>query len=147
MYKHILIATDGSELARKAVDEGLALAKALGAGVIAVHVTPPWTSVPVGEVGGAFPPQNYDRMVADRAQEILAVVAMEAKAAGVPCETLHVAERLPAEGILQAAAQRHCDLIVMASHGRSGIARLLLGGEASAVVSKSPIPVLIYRSA
>lgn len=145
MYKHILIATDGSELAQKAVDQGLALAGALGADVIAVTVTAPWTSIAVGEVGVAFPPQNYDRMVADGAQDVLAGVAMRAKAAGVPCDTLHVIDRLPAEGILEAAATRGRDLIVMASHGRSGIARLLLGSAANEVVVKSAMPVLICR--
>jgi nucleotide-binding universal stress UspA family protein len=145
MYKHILIATDGSELAQKAVGHGLALAAALSAGVTAVHVTAPWTTVAVGEVGVAFPPQNYDRMMADNAQEVLAAVAMKAKAAGVPCDILHVRDRLPAEGILEAAAERCCDLIVMASHGRSGIARLLLGSAANAVVVSSTMPVLICR--
>jgi nucleotide-binding universal stress UspA family protein len=145
MYTSLLIATDGSELAQKAVDQGLALAKALGARVLAVHVTQPWTSISMPEVTTAFPPENYDRMAADSAQNILANVAMAAKAAGVECETLHVRDRLPAQGILEAAKERRVDLIVMASHGRSGLARLLLGSEANEVVTKSTVPVLICR--
>jgi nucleotide-binding universal stress UspA family protein len=145
MYKRLLIATDGSELAQKAVEHGLVLARALGAAVIAVHVTQPWTSVAIGEVPVVLPPANYDRMAADTAQSVLADVAMAAKADGVPCETLHVKERMPAEGILQAAAAERADLIVMASLGRTGLARLLLGSQASEVVHKSTVPVLIVR--
>jgi len=70
---------------------------------------------------------------------------MRAKAAGVSCETLHVHDRLPAQGIIEAAGERGVDLIVMSSHGRSGFARLLLGSEANEVVSKSTVPVLICR--
>lgn len=145
MYKHLLIATDGSELARKAVAQGLALAAQLGARVLAVHVTAPWTAIGIHEIALSLPPENYERAAADSAQSILADVAMRAKAEGVPCETLHVHDRLPAQGILDAAAERGVDLIVMASHGRSGVARLLLGSEANEVVSKSTVPVLICR--
>jgi nucleotide-binding universal stress UspA family protein len=145
MYKHLLIATDGSELAQKAVAQGLALAAQLGARVLAVHVTAPWTALAVHEIALSLPPENYERAAADQAQNILADVALAAKLAGVPCETLHVHDRLPAQGILEAAADQGVDLIVMASHGRSGFARLLLGSEANEVVSKSTLPVLICR--
>lgn len=145
MYKHLLIATDGSELAQKAVDQGIALAKALGSRVLIVHVTPPWTSLTVSEVAVVYPPENYDRVAADHAQNILANAAMAAKAAGVACETLHVKDGLAAPGILKAAQERGADLIVMSSHGRSGLTRLLLGSEANEVVSKSAVPVLICR--
>jgi nucleotide-binding universal stress UspA family protein len=145
MYKHFLIATDGSELSQKAVNEGLALARALGANVAIAHVTPPWTSVAIGEVAVALPPEDYDRMAASGAQAILANAAMAAKAAGVSCETLHVKDRLPAAGILEAAAAQGADLIVMSSHGRTGLARLLLGSQANEVLHKSAVPVLICR--
>jgi nucleotide-binding universal stress UspA family protein len=145
MYKHLLIATDGSELARKAVAQGLELARQLGARVLVVHVTRPWTALAVHEIALSLPPENYERTAGDRAQDILADVALEAKTAGVPCETLHVHNRLPALGILEAAADRGVDLIVMASHGRTGFARLMLGSEAGEVVSKSTCPVLICR--
>jgi nucleotide-binding universal stress UspA family protein len=117
MYKHLLIATDGSELAQKAVDQGIALAQAIGAQVLVVHVTPPWTALTVSEIAVVYPPDNYDRMAADHAQNILANAAMAAKAAGVICETLHVKDGLPASGIIQAAQERGADLIVMSSHG------------------------------
>jgi nucleotide-binding universal stress UspA family protein len=145
MYQHLLIATDGSDLAQKAVDQGVALAKALGAKILAVHVTQSWTARAAGEITNAFPPENYERAAADHAQTILADVALAAKIAGVACETLHVHDHLPAQGILDAAREKGADLIVMSSHGRSGIARLLLGSEANEVVSKSTVPVLICR--
>jgi nucleotide-binding universal stress UspA family protein len=145
MYKHLLIATDGSELAQKAVDQGIALAGAIGARVLIVHVTPPWTSLTVSEVAVVYPPENYDRLAADHAQNILANAAMAAKAAGVECETIHATDAVPAAGILQAAQDRGLDLIVMSSHGRSGLKRVLLGSEANEVVSKSTVPVLICR--
>ena len=72
-------------------------------------------------------------------------MALAAKSAGVECDILHVHDQVPAQGIIQAAREQGADLIVMASHGRSGITRLLLGSEASEVVSKSTIPVLICR--
>lgn len=145
MYKHLLIATDGSELARKAVDQGLVLAGLLGARVLAVHVTVPWTAVAVADIAPSLPPENYERSVDDEAQSILADVAVAAKAAGVPCETLHVRDSLPAEGLIEAAKARGADLIVMSSHGRTGLGRLLLGSVAHEVLSKSTIPVLVCR--
>jgi nucleotide-binding universal stress UspA family protein len=145
MYQHLLIATDGSELARKAVDHGLELARALGARVLLVYVTPPWAALTVSDGAAVYPPENYDRIAADQAQNILANAAMAAKAAGVVCETLHVKDGLPATGIIGAAQEHGADLIVMSSHGRSGLRRVLLGSEANEVVTKSTIPVLICR--
>ena len=145
MYRHLLIATDGSELARKALDHGLELAKALGAAVLIVYVTMPWTAAEIGDVTLSLPPENFERMTSDDAQRILADAAMAAKTAGVPFDTLHVKDHLPAQGIIDAAHDRGVDLIVMASHGRSGFARLLLGSEAGDVLSKSTVPVLICR--
>lgn len=145
MYKHLLIATDGSDLAQKAVDQGVALAKVLGAKATAVHVTLPWTSVAVGEVAIALPPENYDKMTAESATRILALVTDAAKAAGVACTPVHIESNSPAEGIIHAAKEHGADLIVMSSHGRSGLARLLLGSEANEVVCRANLPVLICR--
>ncbi len=145
MYKKILIATDGSELALKAVRQGLGLAKALGADAVAITVTEPWTAVVSGEMGIAFPIDDYDKGCAANAAQILGNVTAAAKAAGVACETLHVKERFPAEGIVETAKQRGCDLIVMASHGRRGVSRMLLGSQTNKVVTQSTIPVLVIR--
>lgn len=145
MYKNLLIATDGSELAGKAVTHGLELAKALGAKVTAVIVSEPWTTFVTGEVGASFPVEEYERAVQDNATTTLAAVADRAKAAGIPCVTKYLKDQFPADGIIAAAKEAGCDLIVMASHGRSGVTRLLLGSQANKVVTHSHIPVLICR--
>lgn len=145
MYKHILIATDGSELAQKAVTQGLAIAKAIGAKVTAINVSEPWVAVAPGEVAMAFPIKDYEESVTANAERILTPVATEASALGIPCDTLHVKDQFPAEGIIETAEKLGCDLIVMASHGRRGLMRFLLGSQANKVLTHSTTPVLICR--
>jgi nucleotide-binding universal stress UspA family protein len=145
MFKHILIATDGSELAQKAVDQGLALAKALGAKATAVTVTPPWTTVAPEQAAFSLSVEEYERCVAENAAAILAPIAASAKAMGVACDTRHVPNLFPAEGVVSAATELGCDVIVMASHGRRGVKRLLLGSQAFEVVTHATIPVLVCR--
>ncbi|MDX2155412.1 MAG: universal stress protein [Hyphomicrobiaceae bacterium] len=145
MYKHILIATDGSELAHKAVAQGLSLAKALGSKVTIVTVTEPWTAVVPGEMGMAFPVDDYEKTAADSAAGILAAVRKEAESSGVACEVVHMADQYPAEGIITTAKSKGADLIVMASHGRRGLSRLLIGSQTNQVVVHSEIPVLVVR--
>ena len=145
MYKHILIATDGSELAGKAVTQGLAIAKSLGAEITVVNVTEPWVAVAPGEVAMSFPIKEYDESVSANARRILSAVETEAAAQGVACRTLHVKDQFPAEGIIETANELKCDLIVMASHGRRGLMRFLLGSQAIKVLTHSTIPVLICR--
>jgi nucleotide-binding universal stress UspA family protein len=146
MYKHILLPTDGSELALKAVRQGLELAKVLNASVTAVIVTAPW---PVGEMGGgmvvAVPIAEYDSAVAKEANRVLAQVSDLAAKIGVGCTPVHVPNQYPAEGIVEQANARGCDLIVMASHGRRGIARMMLGSQATRVLAYSTVPVLICK--
>src|SRR5262245_51007815 len=115
VYKHLLIATDGSELAQKALDQGFALAKALNAKATVINVTPHWTSTISGQAAHA---DNYNKLVAEEASKILSSVDDAAKKAEITCDTVHVIDRLPAEGIIETANVRGCDLIVMASHGR-----------------------------
>jgi nucleotide-binding universal stress UspA family protein len=145
MFKHILIATDGSELAGKAVATGLRLAKSLSAQVVAVVATEPWTSM-VGGDGMAltFPVEEYEKSSAERAQGILTKVREDAAREGVSCETVHVVD-FPAEAILSTAKDKKCDLIVMASHGRRGISRMLLGSQTTRVVTLGTLPVLVCR--
>lgn len=145
MFKHILIATDGSDLAQKAVTQGLALAKALGARVTALYVTEPWVAVAPGEVAMAFPVKEYEDSISANAARILDGVAAEAATAGVACSGEHMKDQFPAEGIIAAAAQNACDLIVMSSHGRRGLMQVLLGSQASKVLAGSTVPVLICR--
>jgi len=145
MFKHILVATDGSDLAQKAVDQGLALAAALGAKVTAVTVTPPWTSIAPEQAAFALSIEDYRRCVAENAGEILSRVEAAAGRLGVPCTARHVPDAFPAEGILDTAKDLGCDVIVMASHGRRGLKRVLLGSQASEVTTQSLVPVLICR--
>ncbi len=145
MYKHILIATDGAELAQKAVAVGLGLAKILGAKVTAVTVTEPWAAIATGEMALGFPRDQYDKGAAENAAGILTAASEAAKTMGVDCAMVHVKDQFPAEGIIAAAKEKGCDLIVMASHGRRGIAKLLIGSEAIKVLTLSTMPVLICR--
>ena len=146
MYKHILIATDGSKLAQKAVDQGLGLAKALGAKVSAVTITEPRAAVVPAEVAIAFPiVEAYEKAVAASAAKCLAAVDSAAMKLGVSCDTKHLSDQYPAEGIIAYAKEKNCDLIVMASHGRRGLRRLLLGSQAIEVLTCSSVPVLICR--
>jgi nucleotide-binding universal stress UspA family protein len=145
MYKHILLATDGSDLAKKGIDQGLALAKALGAKVTAVTVTEPMAAMLVGEAAIALPLDEYDKAASANAKQILAAVSAAAAKAGVACDVLHVKDQYPAEGIVDAAKARACDLIVMASHGRRGLSKLLLGSQATRVLTHSEVPVLVCR--
>jgi nucleotide-binding universal stress UspA family protein len=145
MFKHVLIATDGSELAERAVAQGLELAKAIGAQVTVVTATEPWAAVVTGETALMFPAGDYERGAAEHAAKILGQAMNLARKAGVACDSVHIKEQFPAEGIIAAAKEKGCDLIVMASHGRRGIARLLLGSEATKVLTLSSVPVLICR--
>src|SRR5512145_2336305 len=123
MFEHILIATDGSELADKAVLQGLALAKALNAKATAVTVTEPWDALSMAAIAEAQmrnPIADYEQRMATGASGILRSVAAKAKELDVPCIAIHVKDRHPAEGIIETAQVRMCDLIVMASHGRRG---------------------------
>jgi nucleotide-binding universal stress UspA family protein len=142
MYKHILIATDGSELAGKAVAAGLALAKLLGAKVTALTAIEPWLSIATSDTAAAF--MAYQRAAEQDAARILGKVSMAAREHGVQCETVTVTE-VAAEAIIEAAKSKQCDLIVMSSHGRRGLARILLGSQATRVLTLSSVPVLICR--
>jgi nucleotide-binding universal stress UspA family protein len=145
MYKHVLIASDGSEFAENAVAQGLMLAKQLNARVTAVTVTEPLPSILAAEATSKFPLEFYASAAKSNAEDILSHIKERAHQAGVKCETAHVADHFPAEGIIEAAESRECDLIVMAPHGRRGIAKLLLGSQTMRVLSSSSRPVLVCR--
>jgi nucleotide-binding universal stress UspA family protein len=145
MFSTILIASDGSDLAGKAVEHGLALASVLKSSVVAVTVTEPWMSVAPGEMAIGFPVEEYDRAVAERALAILNKIEARAHELGVPCATVHARDLYPAEGILKVAREESCTLIVMASHGRRGLASLFLGSQTNRVLVQSTVPVLVCR--
>ena len=124
------------------------LAKGIAASVLFVTVTDIWSPVEMaGESvrGSENPMKNYEEMVAAVAQKTLTEAKSAADAAGMDCETLHVIDRSPAEGIIEVANEKGCDLIVMASHGRRGINLALLGSQTSKVLALSKIPVLVLR--
>jgi len=145
MFKHILIATDGSDVSQIAVDGGIALAKALNAKVTIATITEPIGASGIGEMELAYSANEYDKNVADWAGRVLSPAALAAKEAGIACDTVHVAGYRPAEGIINAAEEKGCDVIVMASHGRTGLQRLVLGSQAQKVVTLSKLPVLVWR--
>lgn len=145
MYRHLLIATDGSELADKAVQQGLALAKELGARVTAVTVSEPLPPVMTADATVAFPIPEYEQAAAATAAKILDKVSAEARSRDVVCQAVHVKDRVPADGIVETAQASGADLIVMASHGRRGLSKLLLGSQANKVVTQSSVPVLVCR--
>jgi len=145
MFKHMLIATDGSELAAKDVTTGLELAKSLGAIVTVVTVTEPRTHLVPDKAAISSPADDYEAALAAAAKAVLADASAAANKLGVSCASVHLHNEFPAEGILKEAKAKGCDAIVMASHGRRGVARLLLGGETLRVINSSAIPVLVCR--
>lgn len=147
MYKHILIPTDGSALSKKAVKKGVEFARELGAKVTFFHSPADYEVVLYGEY---FPPDlmpqdEYEKRAKRNAEKILAEAEKTASAAGVDCDTAYKSSRTPWEAIVAAAQRKKCDLIFMASHGRRGLAGVLLGSETSKVLTHSKIPVLVYR--
>ena len=148
IYKKILIATDGSELANRAVAHGLKLAKELKVPVVVVTVTPMWSALEIAHearLTKANPIESYQGSAAAWAERILNEADQQAKAVGVSLELVHVPESAPAEGIIATAEKQGCDLIVMASHGRRGLGRLVLGSQANEVLAYSKVPALIVR--
>lgn len=145
MYEHILIAFDGSDLSEKALRQGAQLAKAVGAKVTALYVTMPWSAIAAGEIAVMFPPEEYETNAAKTAVEQLKRAAETAKSIGVACDTLHKSDAQPYKAIIDTAGANGCDLIVMGSHGRRGIAGLLLGSVAMKTLTHAHIPVLVYR--
>jgi len=148
-YKHILITTDGSELAAKGVEHGLALAKALAEKVTLFTATQPFPFPPYigADVWTPLPGDIEDFEVAQKraADKLLETVMAQAKKAGVKADARQVAHASAAEAIVETAGAAGCDLIVMASHGRRGLGRLVLGSETAEVVAHSPVPVLVVR--
>jgi nucleotide-binding universal stress UspA family protein len=161
MYANILLSTDGSEVAREGVRQGIALAKALNAKVTVITVT---ESLPVdygsgpaslrietveaGPVlGGWIPSQEeidrFDAACKERAGKVLDEARAMADEVGISAELLHVPNGYPAAAIIETAKSRGCDLIVMASHGRRGLKKLFLGSQTSEVLADGSVPVLV----
>jgi nucleotide-binding universal stress UspA family protein len=148
MYKHILLPTDGSTLSLKAARVAARLARSLKARITAIYVIPPFIP-PMSSEGVAFAAaysvKEYERAMGVTADKALARVAAAAGAERVKCDTVSVIRDHPWEAIIKSAATKRCDLIVMASHGRRGLAGLLLGSETQKVLTHSKTPVLVCR--
>jgi nucleotide-binding universal stress UspA family protein len=140
MYRHILIPTDGSELAEHAVTNGLSLAKSVGAKVTVIIVDEPfnWLSISVSEEL-----TKHTEQVKKHAESVLNRAATLAKQAGVPCDTIQVGNAQPYQAIIATAGDRGCDLIVMASRGRSGLSAVVLGSVTNKVLTHTKTPVLV----
>lgn len=147
MFKNILIPTDGSPLSQKAVVQGVALAKAVGAKVTAFFAAPPATPIvyrdhlPVGYTT----PAEHKQMIERTADKYLGFVERAAKKAGVPYEGVHVTSDYPEEEILKVAKKKRCDIIVMATHGQGGLRGVFIGSVTQKVLNQSKVPVMIIR--
>jgi nucleotide-binding universal stress UspA family protein len=149
MYRNILVPTDGSPLSLKAAKAAIALAKALRARITVVYVIPPYPPPPEDDgmflYAESFSQGDYAKRTQKHAQSILAKVDAAARTARVSCASLYVTGAQPWKSILRTARSSKCDLIAMASHGRRGLAALLLGSETTKVLTHSKIPVLVCR--
>jgi nucleotide-binding universal stress UspA family protein len=147
MYKKILVPTDGSALSKKAIKSAVELASSLGAELVALNVVPRYPTsyfdggmdVPMGEVARA------EKQWAEHGQALADDVGRAAEKAGVKAKAVTVRSDLVAEAILAAVRKNKCDLVVMASHGRKGLKRMLLGSETQHVLTHGNIPVLVLR--
>lgn len=143
MFKHILLPVDGSELSLRAVDTGIALAAALGARVHALHVLPPFPAVTYfAAIAQVNETMYIDRAVAS-AERVLADVQRRAQAAGVGYTGSYETDSRAECAIVEAVAKHHCDVIVIATHGRRGIEKLLLGSVTQKVLLLADVPVLV----
>jgi nucleotide-binding universal stress UspA family protein len=147
VFRNILVPTDGSALSRKAIKRAVQLAKGQKARVTGLYVAPPWQPIADGEgwTGATLSPRQHADSIKKAADRYLAVLKRAAAAAGVPCSYAYVTGDYPYLEIVKAAHRNRCDLILMASHGRRGISRLLLGSETSKVLAHSNVPVLVCR--
>jgi nucleotide-binding universal stress UspA family protein len=147
MYKKILVATDGSTLSKKAVSSAISLAGLCGAELLALKVVPryPQSYFEGGLPLGAQEVSRVEKQWADDGQAVVDAVKTAAEAKGLKAKAVTVKSDLVAEAVIAAAKKHKADLIVMASHGRRGIKRLLLGSETQQVLTHSHIPVLVLR--
>ena len=146
MYKNILVGLDGSPLSMRGLDHALRLAKAVEAKVTLVTVTEMWSAIDMAHaVRGGNPVEKYEAHEEAFAREILEKAAARASEMGVEFETVHVPDEHPADGLIDVAKAKQADLIVMSSHGRRGMSRVILGSQTLEVVSHSTIPVLVIR--
>jgi len=145
MFRHVLIPTDGSDLSQKAIDGGIALAKSLGARVTILMASQPFRLVSTMPRMVTDTKEQYMEEAASSARRRLRLAENRARFAGLECDTAHVFHEHPYEAIIETARARDCDVIVMASRGRRGVAAAVLGGETQRVLMRCQIPVLVWR--
>jgi nucleotide-binding universal stress UspA family protein len=149
MFKHILIATDGSDVSSKGLTTGVALAKLSQARITILTVSEPFPAYDVVSRLSLFQDpaavEAYDLSCQQWAENVLALASAVADAEGVRSETLHIPNSSPAAAILDTAKFRSCDLIVVASHGLHGLERFVIGSQAARVVQGADISVLVVR--
>ena len=147
MYRHLLAATDGSELSSHAVEHAIELARALGARLTLLHVAgqyPPPMLVD-GTVFPTLPQEEHEAAAAIQSQQILDPCVASAQAAGVACTAMHETDSAAWHAIIDTAARMECDVIVMGSHGRGGLASLIMGSQTQKVLHHTNLPVLVVR--
>lgn len=148
MYRHMLFPTDGSELSRRALGTAVGLAKKLGARLTGIHVMAPYEP-PLADITFTYPepvsPEAYEKAAKKASAAIRAEVIAAGRDAGVECDAVSAFSGEPWDAIVDAAAAHHCDLIVMATHGRRGLAAVLAGSETQKVLTHAPIPVLVCK--
>jgi nucleotide-binding universal stress UspA family protein len=153
MFRHILVPTDGSEMSNRAIGYAVGLARALGARITGLHVIPEYhrftyRTQMLLTYHAALPQDSEDAWLAataSHARSVLAVMKKAAAKAGVRCDVGYVRHDQPFRAIIDSAKAKRCDLIVMASHGRSGMQGVVLGSEAHKVLVHSHLPVLVWR--
>ena len=149
MYQHLLLPTDGSELSERAARDGVRFAKSLGAQLTVLHVTPLFypSELPAPARGREYAARarEYEESSKENAARALGPIERMAREAGVVCSAVHRVTDSPWEVIINVAAERGCDLIFMASHGRRGVSALLIGSETNKVLTHTKIPVIVWR--
>ena len=145
MYKHVLLPTDGSELSERAARDGVRLAKSLGAQLTVLHTTPSFYPFETYTHAAAERAAEYEAVWRKKAARALEPIEQMAREAGVICSAVHRVAESPSEIIISVAAERDCDLIFMASHGRRSVTALLIGSETNKVLTHTKIPVLAWR--
>ena len=145
MFKHILIATDGSQLSETAAFSAVQLAKSLSARLTAVTSSTPFHVLAIDAVMLTETEEVYMKNCKQQAEKYLRVIEAAAKSSGLSFEGIHVFHDHPYAAIIETANTKGCDLICMASHGRLGVTALVLGSETMKVLTHSKIPVLVWR--
>ena len=146
VFRRILLPIDDDfDLSQRAVSLGLKLARQCGARLVVLHAIPPFNSLAcITAMLAATEVEYCDQAIKDSAERLGQIKRM-AEAAQVACECHHSFGEHPHEAILSAASEHHCDLIVMASHGRHGVDKLMLGSETQKVLAMGTLPVLVCR--